>query len=139
MLAYFIQGEVFKETPVLDVFYIQPSVDGTKRKQRVLCSIELNRPDTRFLGVLSVIGRSCLDPSSINIKIGKAVVGEDIATSPFKQRWGNRVLANFRESQPGGDTCCTRQSDEQHRLLDAVALFARENMTCLEVFRRRSW
>ena len=139
VLSYFVQREVFEKPPVFDIVDIQPSVDSTKRKQRVVCSIELNRLDARFLAVLTVIGGRCLYPASMNIEIGEPMVGEDIASSLFKQRWRNKVLANFCKPEAGRNTRCTRESNKQHCLLDAVALSSCEDMACLEIFSLRPW
>lgn len=139
MLSYFVQWEILKETPVFDVFYVQPPIESIEGQQSVVFPVEGNGLNPSLLTVFIIIGRGRLDPLTIDKQIGKPVIGEEITPSLFEKRWGNDVLPYFCESKPGRDMRGARQCNEQHCLLDTVALSLRDDMTCLEIFRRRSW
>ena len=131
--------KIFKETTVFYILYVEPTIEGMEGQQCVVFPIEDNGHDPHFFAVFTIVGGCHLDPSAIDMQVGKPVAGEDVAPSLFEELSGSEVLPYFREPEPGRDTRGTSQCNEQHRLLDAIALFACEDVARLEVFRSRSW
>ena len=63
------KGEVMKEAVILDILHVWFSIDGSEREKGIAFSVELHRGYTCFPAIFKVIGRRCLDPSAIHVKI----------------------------------------------------------------------
>src|SRR5690606_11356234 len=111
---------------VAQVFHVAAVVLVERMEDRVLATVELQRPDAEFLAKGEGEGGRCLYPPSVEVQVGVAVVDEEVASHRLGEPRRRQVVLHVREAHARRDPGGAGASGEEGRLADAEPLAGRQ-------------